>query len=158
MDISEFFGETVKEEEVVEDTKVKFSIFDILDAMTIKKKDLNFNDDIVRKTYDQYMINRWLSMGESEELFYISEMLNTMTNLTDEQHFDLLKSVLPKQKYYFKYLKRTKDLTEKEKRYIAHYFEIGIREAEDYIRQMSQEEIDEILKKYKYGKNEIIKI
>jgi len=55
-------------------------------------------------------------------------------------------------------MKKAKDLTEKEKRYIAHYFEIGLSEAEEYIRQMDMEEINDVLKKYKYGKNEMIKI
>ena len=100
MDISEFLTTGVSEECVEqEDVKVKFDIFNILSAMTFEKKQLNFNDDIVKKTYDQFMINRWLSM--SEELFFVAELLNTTTNLTDEQHFDLLISFLPKEKFYF---------------------------------------------------------
>jgi len=157
MDISEFLATSVIEEVVEkEDVKVKFDIFSILGAMTNEKKQLDFNDESVQKAYDQFMINRWLSM--SEELFFVAELLNTMPNLTDEQHFDLLISFLPKERFYFKYVKRAKDLTEKEKKYIADYFEIGLHDAEDYIRQMEQEEIDSILKKYKYGKNEMIKL
>jgi hypothetical protein len=157
MDISEFLATSVIEEVVEkDDVKVKFDIFSILGAMTNEKKQLDFNDESVQKAYDQFMINRWLSM--SEELFFVAELLNTMPNLTDEQHFDLLISFLPKERFYFKYVKRAKDLTEKEKKYIADYFEIGLHDAEDYIRQMEQEEIDSILKKYKYGKNEMIKL
>lgn len=128
----------------------------ILDAMTIKKIDLDFNDEDVAKVYDQYMINRWISM--SEALIPVAEELTRIHNLTDEQHFQMLKAVLPQRKFYFKYIKADKELNAKEKRYIAHYFEIGLKDAEEYIRQMSQEEIDAVLKKYKYGKNDMIKV
>lgn len=158
MDISEFLCNDVVEEVEEKIVVKKISIFDFLNAMTWEKKNLDFNDDGVKSEYDQYMINRWISM--EDELFFVAEMLNTMKKLTDEQHFDLLKSVLPKAKFFpfGCYMKKGKDLTEKETRYIAHYFEIGLKDAEDYIRQMSRDEIDGILKKYKYGKNEMIKI
>jgi hypothetical protein len=158
MDISEFLcSEITPEVEEKYDAK-KFGIIDILSAMTWQKIDLDFDDEVIKKTYDQYMINRWISM--EEELFFIAEMMSTIKNLTDAQHFDLLKSVLPRAKFfnYGVYMKKAKDVTEKDKRYIAHYFEIGISEAEDYIRQMDQSEIDDVLKKYKYGKNDMIKI
>jgi len=157
MDISKFLTNIVRDDHVEqEDVKVNFNIFNILNSMTYEKKQLNFEDEVVKKTYDQFMINRWLSM--SEDLFFVAELLNTTTNLTDEQHFDLLISFLPKERFQFKYMKRAKDLTEKEKKYIAHYFEIGLHDAEEYIRHMEQDEIASILKKYKYGKNEIIKL
>ena len=157
MDLKDFI---VKPSDLIEvkevDVKEKLTIFNILDAMTIDKKQLNFNDDLVKKSYDQYMINRWISMNE--ELFYIAELLNTTTNLTDAQHFDLLISTLPKDNFNFRYVKRKKDINASDKRYIAHYFEIGLHDADEYIRQMDQDDIDEVLKKYKYGKNQMIKI
>ena len=158
MDISDFLCNDVVEEIEEKYNIPKFGIIDILNAMTWQKKDLDFNVDYIAKTYDQYMINRWISM--EDELFYVAEMLTSIKNLTDEQHFDLLKSVLPKERFFpfGIYMKKSKDITEKDKRYLAHYFEIGISDAEDYIRQMDQTEIESILNKYKYGKNEMIKI
>jgi len=135
-----------------EKSKKSITIYDILNAMTYENKDLDFTDVGVKKAYDQYMVNRWLSM--SEGLVFVAELLNTTHNLTDEQHFDLLKSILPNEKFYFKYIKRKKDVNLKEKRYIAHYFEIGIHDAEEYINHMTQDEIDDILNKYKYGHNQ----
>ena len=156
MDLRDFIQ---KEPEVVKEKVVKpkrLSIFDILNAATIEKKDLDFNDEEVRKAYDQYMINRWLSMDES--LIFLAEMLTTTKNLTDEDHFNLIKAALPREKFYIKYIKRQKDLTEKEKRYIADYYEIGLKDAEDYIRQMDEEEIEAVLDKYRFGKNEMIQV
>ncbi len=134
----------------------KITIFDILGAATIKKIDLDFTDDEVRKVYDQFMINRWLSMDES--LIFLTEMLTTVHNLSDEDHFQMIKAALPQERFYLKYIKRKKDLTEKEQRYIAHYFEIGLSEAKDYIHQMEDEEISEIIEKYKYGMKSMIKV
>ena len=148
-----------KEPEVIKEKVVKpkrLSIFDILNAATINKTDLDFEDDEVKKAYDQYMINRWLSMDE--DLIFLAEMLTTTHNLTDEDHFNMIKSALPQDKFYIKYMKRKKDLTEKEKRYIAHYFEIGLKDAEDYINQMEEEDITEILNTYVYGNNEMIQV
>lgn len=147
----------VKEEPSEDNYKSKdFTIFDILDAMTINKSELNFKDDTVKKVYDQYMINKWLSMCEL--LIDIVFEVNKMKNLTDEEHFTILSSLLPKSKFYFKYVKKSKDLSLEEKKYVAHYFETGLKKAEDYIRILSEDEIKGILSKYKFGKNEKIKI
>ena len=148
-----------KEPEVIKEKVAKpkrLSIFDILRAATIDKLNLDFKDDEVRKAYDQYMINRWLSMDE--DLIFLAEMLTTCHNLTDEDHFNMIKAALPREKFYIKYMKRKKDLTETEKRYIADYYEIGLKDAEDYIRQMDEEDIAEILETYTYGNNEMVQV
>jgi len=134
----------------------KLSIIDILKAATIDKIELDFSDEGVQKSYDQYMVNRWLSMDDS--LIFLAEMLTSTHNLTNEQHFDMIQSALPQEKFYIKYIKRQKDLTEKDKRYIAHYFEISLREADDYIKQMDEDELYRIIDTYRYGKDEMIQI
>ena len=145
----------LKRKSLKKNTK-KLSIIDILKAATVEKKDLDFSDDAVQKSYDQYMVNRWLSMDEG--LIFLAEMLTTTHNLTNEQHFDMIKSALPQETFYIKYMKRKKDLTEKDKRYIAHYFEISLNEAGDYIRQMDEDEIYRIIDTYKYGRDDMIQI
>jgi len=156
MDLRSF----IQPEPVVVKEKVvkpkRLSIFDIINAMTINKTDLDFKDEEVKKAYDQYMINRWLSMDES--LIFLAEMLTTTHHLTDEDHFKMLKAALPQEKFYIKYIKREKDLTETERRYIAHYFEIGLKDANDYISQMDEDEIDAILDTYRYGKDEMVQV
>lgn len=148
-----------KEPVIIKEKVVKpkrLSIFDIINAMTINKTNLDFKDEEVKKAYDQYMINRWLSMDEG--LIFLAEMLTTLHHLTDEDHFKMLKAALPREKFYIKYIKRQKDLTEKERRYIAHYFEIGLKEADEYIHQMEEEEIELILDTYRYGKDEMVQV
>ena len=152
-DIIQKEPEVIKEK--IEKPK-KLSIFDIINAATINKTDLDFEDDYVKKGYDQYMVNRWLSMDE--DLIFLAEMLTTTHQLSDKDHFAMIKAALPQDKFYIKYMKRKKDLTETEKRYIAHYFEIGLKDAEDYINQMDENGINEILETYKYGNNNMIQV
>ena len=143
-------------EDKIELKKEALRIFDILDALTINKIELDFDDDNVKKVYSQYMINTWLSM--CEVLIDLANDMNSMQNLTDRQHFRMLFDILPQTKFYFKYVKRQKDITLEDKKYIADYFEIGMNEADSFIKLMSDEELNDILSKYRYGKNQKIKL
>lgn len=158
MKIDDLFKSTPESkpaEEKIEPKKA-LRIFDILDALTVNKTELDFEDDNVKKVYSQYMINTWLSM--CDVLIDLANDMNSMQHLTDRQHFKMLFDILPQRKFYFKYTKRQKDLTESDKKYIAHYFEIGMKEAESYIKLMSDDEVNNILSKYVYGKNQKIKV
>ena len=145
----------IKKKETIKKQK-KIPPFEFIKGATTDKKTFDFSDDLVKKSYDQFMINRWLSMDE--DLIFLSEMLTTCHNLSDEDHYNMIKSALPQERFYLKYMRRAKDLTEEDKRYVADYFEIGIKHADDYINQMPQEELDEILNTYTYGKNERVKV
>ena len=118
--------------------------------------DIDFSIESIEKSYDQYIVNKFLSMDN--RLIFLAEMLNTMHNLTNAQHFDIIKEALPKEKFKIRYIKKSKDLTLIEKKYIANYFEIGLREAEIYIDSMDDYEISCIIDKYRYGKNDIVKM
>jgi len=126
------------------------TIFQFLSALTDKKEKLDFSDTSVSKGYNQFMINRWLSMNEFTLMFV--EDINTM-NLTDEQHFDILFSILPKRKFYFDYVKNNKSLSNDDYKYISDYFEISIKDAKNYSRILSVDDINGILTKYRYGEN-----
>ena len=158
MNLADFLNADI-EPEVEEKIEVeKLSIFDILNALTKNKIQLDFDNEVVSKSYDQYMINKFISM--EPRFLIVAEKLNSMTNLTDEHHFNTLFEMLPKEYVPFGklYIKGKKDISEKEKRYIAHYYEIGLREANVYINQMSDDDIENVLRKYRYGKNEMIKV
>jgi hypothetical protein len=79
-------------------------------------------------------------------------------DIPNEVHYNYYLNALPKRKYFFNYIKKKKELDESEKKYIAHYFEVGMKEAEIYINTLSDDEIQEILNIYKYGKNKMIEI
>jgi hypothetical protein len=133
----------------------KIDLFYFLKAMTVDKKNLDFSNEEIEKKYDVYMINRYVSMVEC-----FIPLINELNkyNMSKQSHYNLLKNCLPNQKLYFKYIKKSKDLTLNEKKYIAYYYSVGLNEAELYIKHLSEEEINTILNVYKYGKNKFVDI
>ena len=128
-------------------------LFDYLKAITEKKDpELDFNNDEIRKEYQPYLINRFVSMCE----IYIP-LVNEINkyDIPKEINYKYYHSVLPKRKQYFSYIKKSKDLNKDEKIIIAKYFQIGLKEAEEYISLMSENEINEILNMFRYGKNSL---
>ena len=130
-------------------------IFDYLNGMTQDKTTLDFSSDEVSKGYSQFMINRWVSMVD---VFtpYVNDM--NKYDIPKDVHYECYKSFLPKRKVFFPYIKKSKDLDLHEKKYLAHYFEVGLKEAEEYIRIMSEDEIKEILDIYKCGNNKQVEV
>lgn len=125
-------------------------LFDYLKALTDKNEDLDFDNEEIRKDYQPYMINRFVSMAE-----VFTQVVNEINryDLPKSVHFRYLFSVLPKRKQFFHYIKKKKDLTQTEKLVIANYFEVGLKEAERYIQLLDEKQVEEILELFHYGKN-----
>ena len=125
-------------------------LFDILDAITQTKEDLNFNDDEIKKNYSNFIINRFVSM--SEAFIPLVNEINKYGDIPKSVHYRYLSSSMPKRKQYFKYLKKQKDINEDELPYIADYFSVSIREAKQYMTMLKKETINEILDTYVCGR------
>jgi len=123
----------------------KMTLFQHLDSLTSKKINFDPTNDIQAKSYDQYMINRFVSMID----LYIP-IVNDINRfqLSKKTHFDYFKSFLPKKKHYFRYIKAGKEFNIEEKQGLCKYFECGIREAEGYIKVLSEEQIRKIVNLY----------
>ena len=147
------FSDVVISNPSKDDESKPMDLFEILDAMTVHKYDLDFSDESISKPYSQFVINKFLSMCEIL-LPYVEEVC--VMKLSDEMHYEYLCSVLPKRKFYYKFIKATKDVDAEDKRYIADYFEIGIKDVEGFIDIIDEDEVKNILSKYKYGKNQRI--
>jgi len=131
------------------------TIFEYLNGMTMDKSELDFSSDEVSKGYSNYLINRWVSMVDVFVPFVNDA---NKYDMPKEVHYEFYKCFLPKRKTFFPYIKKSKDLDLYEKKYIAHYFEVGLKEAEQYINIMSEDEVKEILDIYKYGKNQRMEV
>ena len=88
-----------------------------------------------------------------EAFILLVNEINKYPDLTKETHYNFFLDILPKRKQYFKYIKKAKDLTEEEVKYVADYFEITTREARGHIEVLSEEDIKSIIGKYKYGQS-----
>ena len=81
------------------------TIFDyIKDITTYKKGNLPLDD------YIPYLINRWLSFIAPDISSAINESVNSLGNVSKEQHYKLLLKLYPKTKVPFiKYIKKIKE-------------------------------------------------
>ena len=133
------------------------TIFDHLAGITHKKTKWEDLTEADQKSFNPYLINRWLSM--SPQLIEIVDMFQhyTIGPLTREHVYKLYYDILPKGKFFSKYIKGKKsdkynnDLV----KFVAEHVQISKREAMEYIDYWKNGHIDELkslLKKY--GKTE----
>ena len=127
------------------------TLFDCLAEITYYKSDLDFDLEEVDNAYEIYMINRYLSMIE---LFIPFIQMINIYDIDKRSHYNFLKDIIPKGMYQYNYVKR---LVEKnidtEIDYLCRYYEIGKREALQYIELMKPEQIKRIMDVYKYGQD-----
>ena len=131
------------------------NIFQIVERLTNLKQPINFNDEDEAKSYDVYMIDKALSM--CEVLIPIVAKVVKM-NLPKEVHAAYYLEVLPKRSFALNWIKADKDLTYEEKMYIANYYNCSFRKAEEYLKILTDDQIKDILKNYKYGVNKKINV
>ena len=124
----------------------KKTLFDHLNDLTINKIDFDSSNDEQVKSYSQYMINRFVSMTDIY-LPIVNEI--NQYDLPKETHYNYYKNLLPKRKHYFKYIKKKKDINLEDKKLLCIYFECGLKEIENFINVLTEEQIEEILKIYR---------
>ena len=130
------------------------TIFDHLAGITFKKTKWESLNEADRKSFSPYIINRWLSM--SPQLIEIVDMFQkyTIGSLSKEHVYKLYYDILPKQKYFSKYIKGKKSnkFNTELVNLLREYFQASKREIEDLIPLLKHDDIISILKKY--GKTE----
>jgi hypothetical protein len=123
-------------------------LFAHLNNLLYKNKTWNKLTEEERKTFNVYMVNKFISM--SPDYTGIVDMLQRYTgDLNQETVFNFYYHLLPKKKMYFKYIKGTK--TEKDDQKIemlSRYFECSLSQAAEYMNLLSPESTEEILNKY----------
>lgn len=122
------------------------NLFDYLKAVTDPKQDLDFSDPIVSQGYDQYMMNRWISMCDI--FLPVCAEIN-MYEVPKEVHYRYYKSLLPQRNVFYDYIKKEKDFTWEEKKIIAHHFCANIRKVDEMISMMDEKEVKDILNIYR---------
>ena len=107
-----------------------------------------------KKTWSNYMINRFLSM-KMEWTDFVNEIQKL--NLKPKQLYLVYSNVLPKGKQYLKYIKKKKQTIYNTQviQKVSEYFEISQSESEDYLKLLSKEQIRELVSKYGYTDKEL---
>ena len=110
------------------------TIFDFLNSILFTKKD-RFDNVDDESQYNQYLINRWISMYSPQCAQYINNTVNWLYPIFEEKksHYKFLKSILPKVRYkHIPYIKKVKpedtDSEESNVELLAKSLELSQRE------------------------------
>ncbi len=143
------------------------TIIDFLNFLTFEKTkwdDLTLQD---QKKFDPYMIIKWLSMESNGVLCPIANIIQKYSSeLGKKELYNLLFDILPKEKYFFKYIKandeNSKKYSEKLIEIFSEYFEISKKEAINYLNLYyeteNQKRIKRIVLSYNIDEKEVEKI
>ena len=107
-----------------------------------------------KKTWSNYMINRFLSM-KMEWTDFVNEIQKL--KLDPCMLYLVYSNVLPKGKQYLKYIKKKKQTnfnTEVVQK-MSEYFECSKSESEDYLKLLTKKQIRELVSKYGYTDKEL---
>mgnify|MGYP001084374880 CR=1 FL=1 len=130
------------------------SLFDHLAGIKEKKVKWDTLSEMDKKSFEPYMINRFLSMNI--DLLPIINILQkyTIGDLTPKEVYKLYLDFLPKEKSFDKYIKgKSEDKHNKELlKYLSMWYGVSQREAVDYLELLPTEEVLKIV--MKYGKTE----
>ena len=128
-------------------------LFEFIDCLTYKKQRIDFDDDETEKEYSQVSIDNALSMCDL--LVPIVSQVS-MLNLPKHAHEAMYQAMLPQRRFHFEWTKKAKRITSEEYNIITDYYHCTIQQADEYVKILSDDEIDSILKMYTYGVNKKI--
>ena len=126
------------------------TIFDWIGQILVDKKPWDSFTEEEQKTFNAFIINRWLSMDEEfiEVVNYFQKY--AVGTLEPREVYKWYSDFLPKGKRFNKYIKGKKD-----KKYdpeliniMCEYFQCSKTEVKENLSLISKEELKEILQKY----------
>jgi len=124
--------------------KKKIDLFGWLREITQYKSDLSKFTEEDWKTFQPYMIHRYLSMNP--EYIELVNYIQKFSNSTKPQIYTMYKNLIPKKQVYLKWVGKKKkssntQLVEK----LSHYFLVSKRETEDYLDILHKSDVKSIL-------------
>ena len=125
------------------------TLFEALNSIELDKKHWNELTDDFKKVYSQFMFNRFIS--SKKQYLPLIAKLSTM-KLSDEQHYNVLCSLLDRQKHYFDYKaykQKDKNVDELTLYALQHEFDIGLKDAQRYADILSIVDLKELCNKWR---------
>ena len=131
------------------------TIVDWVNQVLVHKKPWDSFTESDKKTFNTFIINRWLSMDE--EFIEIVNYLQKYWSLDSKEVYRVYCDVLPKGKRFNKYIKgkRDKKYDKELVEIITNHFECSKLQTQEYLGLISKEELKEILEKYGKDKKTI---
>lgn len=124
------------------------NLFEALNSIELDKKPWNELSEDFKKVYSQFMFNRFIS--SKKQYLPVIAKLSTM-KLSDEQHYNVMCSLIDKQKHYFDYkaYKQKDKLVDELTLYaLQHEFNVGFKDAQRYADILSVVDLKELCKKW----------
>jgi hypothetical protein len=133
------------------------TLFDHLNNIHVKKADWDTLTDAEKKTWNVYMVNRYISMLGGMECIVANEV--QQYKLDPKVQYEFYKSIFPKQARRATYIKGK---SEKQDSglidILSQQMEISTREASEYIDLMNVETKSNLLQELGYDAKEIKKL
>ena len=131
------------------------TLFDWLNQILLHKKRWEDFDESEQKTFNTFMINRFLSMS-SDFVDAVNICQEHTYQMKDKDVYNLYKSLFPKQKKFLRYIKGKKDKYPKKLlKFLAEHYQVSQREIIDYIPMIDKEYIIQLGKQYGKNKKQI---
>ena len=128
-------------------------IFDWLNQITYDKQPWNSFTEEDKKSFEPYMIHRFLSMNP--EYIEFVNLVQTFPYTDKEKIYSIYLYMIPKNNMFFKYIKSSKKKKQESLlKHIANYFECSFGEAEEYIDILRESGVKSILTKLGVGEKE----
>lgn len=119
-------------------------IFDWLNQITYEKQPWNSFTEEDKKSFEPYMIHRFLSMNPDYIEFV--NLIQIFPREDKEKIYNIYLYMIPKNKMFLKYIKSSKTKRqEKLLKHIASYYECSLGEAEEYIDILREHGVKNIL-------------
>lgn len=133
------------------------NLFDWLKEITYNKTPWTSFSEEDKKSFEPYMVNRFLSMNQS----YV-ELVNYVQRIPyteKEKYYTIYCGLIPKKQQYLKYIKSSTKVPNADLlKHIARYFECSTREAELYISLLKEDEVKKYLRGMGLEEKEIKKL
>jgi hypothetical protein len=122
------------------------TLFDWINQITYEKKPWNSFTEEEKKSFEPYMIHRFLSMNP--EYIEFVNLVQTFPYSDKQKTYNIYLYMIPKKKMFLKYIKSTKSKTKEALlKHIAFYYECSLGEAEEYIDILRETGVKSILTK-----------
>lgn len=133
------------------------TIFDWLKEITYNKSKWESFTEEDKKSFEPYMIHRFLSMNP--EYIEFVNLVQTFPYSDKEKIYSIYLYMIPKNNMFFKYIKSSKKKKQESLlKHIANYFECSFGEAEEYIDILRESGVKSILTSLGVGEKEIKKL
>ncbi len=132
------------------------NLFSWINELLVKKRPWDSFSDEDRKKFSPFMVNRYLSMNDDFLPFVNHFQKYTIEVMSPKTVYQFYCNLLPKKKTFLRYLSGKKSKTnETVVPFIMDYFEVSKKQASEYYKLMTKEELTSLVKKFGKSDKEI---